>query len=184
VPSLIAKSPLAGPAPVTLAGVTLSEIVLDRMTSVAPLNGQKKAFAAALKNLGLGWPEPNRFTAHASARMVWTGRDQAFLIGAAPDPLATAAALTDQSDGWACLALSGAAVEAVLARLMALDLRPARFAPGSVACTALNHMSAIVMRVDAQRIELLVFRSMAQTAWHEITAAMQAIAARVALTAS
>ena len=184
MPSLIAKSPLAGPAPVTLAGVTLSEIVLDRMTSVAPLDGQKKAFAAALKTLGLGWPEPNRFTAHASARMVWTGRDQAFLIGPAPDPLAPFAALTDQSDGWACLGLSGPGSESVLARLIALDLRPSAFAPGSAARTALNHMSAILMRVDAQRIELLVFRSMAQTAWHEITAAMQAIAARVALTAS
>jgi len=182
VPSLIAKSPLAGHTPVTLAGVTLSEIVLDRMTSVAPLEGQKKAFAAALKTLGLGWPEPNRFTAHASARMVWTGRTQAFLIGTAPDPLASAAALTDQSDGWACLALSGPTIEAVLARLVALDLRPARFAPGSAARTALNHMSAIVMRTDAQRFELLVFRSMAQTAWQEIIAAMQAIAARASLT--
>ncbi|MDP3962153.1 MAG: sarcosine oxidase subunit gamma family protein [Pseudorhodobacter sp.] len=182
MPSLIAKSPLAGHAPLTLAGVTLSEIVLDRMTSVAPFNGQKKAFAAALKALGLGFPLPNRFTASGSARLVWTGRDQAFLIGTAPDSLATAAALTDQSDGWACLALTGPASLAVLARLIALDLRPARFAPGSAARTALNHMSAIVMRVDAQRFELLVFRSMAQTAWHEITAAIQSVAARAAFT--
>jgi len=184
VPSLIAKSPLAGHAPLTLAGTTLAEVVLGCITSVAPFKGQGKPLAAALKALGLGWPAPNRFTDHGSARMVWTGRDQAFLIGAAPDSLAPAAALTDQSDGWACLALSGPAPEAVLARLVALDLRSARFATGSAARTALNHMSAIVMRTDAQRFELLVFRSMAQSAWHELASAMQALAARTALSAT
>ncbi|MDP4032074.1 MAG: sarcosine oxidase subunit gamma family protein [Pseudorhodobacter sp.] len=181
MPSLIARSPLAGQNPLILGGVTLSEVVLESVTSVAPLKGQDKALAKTLKSLGLATPKPNCFIAKGSARMVWTGRDQAFLIGLAPDALTGLAALTDQTDGWACLALEGAMAEAALMRLIGLDLRPAQFGPGSAARTALNHMQAVVMRTAAQRFEILVFRSMAQTAWHEIAAAMKALAARQAL---
>ena len=50
-----------------------------------------------------------------AAACVWTGRGQAFLIGAEPpDGLAGIAALTDQSDAWVVLRLAGPALEDVL----------------------------------------------------------------------
>lgn len=181
MPDLIARSPLAGRGLLTSGGLTLSEIALGPITSIAPLRGQEKALAKALKTLGLGFPAPNRFSQSAAARLVWTGRDQAFLIGAPPDGLAPFAALTDQSDGWAALRLDGAGAEAVLARIVPLDLRLAQFAPGHALRAPFNHMSSVVMRRSAYTFELLVFRSMARTAWHEVEAAMTAIAARAAL---
>jgi heterotetrameric sarcosine oxidase gamma subunit len=176
VADLIAKSPLSGRAPLTLGQATLSEVMLPRVTSVAPFKGQQKALAKALKGMGLVLPAPNAVSAGQGARLVWTGRDQAFLMGADPAPLAPHAALTDQSDGWAGLALEGAAAPDVLARVYALDLRA--MAPGAVARSPLNHMSSLLLRTAPDRFEMLVFRSMARTAWHEVEAAMSAVAAR------
>jgi sarcosine oxidase subunit gamma len=42
-------------------------------------------------------------------------------------------------------------------------------------------MSSILMRPGPQSFEMLVFRSMARTAWHEAEVAMRALAARAAL---
>ena len=181
MPDLIAKSPLAGRAALTLAGVTLAEADLVQITSVAPFKGQDKALAKALKALGLSFPAPNQVSSKGDVRLVWTGRDQAFLLGAAPQGLEGLAALTDQSDGWAALSLDGPGAGDVLARLYPMDLRVAAFPVGRVARAPLNHMSSILMRSGPQSFEILVFRSMARTAWHEAEAAMRALAARAAL---
>ena len=116
MPELIAKSALEGHAALTLGGVTLAEIAVGPITSIAVLAGQAKAVAKGLKPVGLAMPAPNGFAQKAGARIVWTGRDQAFLIGAEP-PALEGAAVTDQSDGWAVLALSGVTAVDVLARL-------------------------------------------------------------------
>jgi sarcosine oxidase subunit gamma len=172
---------LAGRAALTLAGVTLAEADLGQITSVAPFMGQDKALAKALKALSLRFPAPNQVSSNGDARLVWTGRDQAFLIGAAPQGLDGLAALTDQSDGWAALRLDGPGAGDVLARLYPLDLRAAAFPVGRVVRAPLNHMSSILMRPGPQSFEMLVFRSLARTAWHEAEAAMRALAARAAL---
>ncbi len=102
--------------------------------------------------MGLAFPAPNPSARRQSARLVWTGRDQAFLMGADPAPLAAHAALTDQSDGWAGLALEGAAAVDVLARLYPLDLRA--MPVGSAARAPLNHMSSVLhahLRRNASR---------------------------------
>ncbi len=172
---LIAKSPLWGKAPVTAGGVTLAEVDLGPITSVAPFVGREKALAAALKPLA--FPAPNGISAKGAARLVWTGRGQAFLLGAPPGEWSDLAALTDQSDGWACLSLAGEGGAEVLARLVPLDLRA--MAVGAVARSSLGHMAMILIRVE-RGFEILVFRSMAQTAWHEVEAAMKMRGARLA----
>ena len=147
-------------------------------TSIAPFAGTASRAGAALGKLGLGWPEPNRALTTGDAACLWTGRGQAFLVNADPKALDGIAALTDQTDGWAVMRLSGAGSEAALARLVSVDLRPGAFAVGHVARTPVNHMMAIVERTDADGFRIFVFRSMAATAVHEIAVAMQAVAAR------
>ncbi|WP_022705321.1 sarcosine oxidase subunit gamma [Pseudorhodobacter ferrugineus] len=172
---LIAKTPLWGQGAVVSGGVTLAEVDLGQVTSVAPFVGQEKTLAAALKPLV--FPAPNMVSAKGAARLVWTGRGQAFLIGAVPDGLDGLAALTDQSDGWAGVSLTGAGAVDVLARLIPLDLRD--MAVGACARTSLGHMAVVLIRVK-DGFELLVFRSMARTAWHELEVAMKMRAARLA----
>ncbi|MFN3822568.1 MAG: sarcosine oxidase subunit gamma [Pseudorhodobacter sp.] len=171
---LIAKSPLGGLS-VTIGTLTLAEVDAGPITSVAPFRGQAKALDKALKPLGLAFPAPNRLRAGKGARLVWTSRDQAFLIGADAAILAPHAALTDQTDGWAMLRLSGQGAADALMRLVPLDLDA--MLSGEAARAPLGHMQSILMREESG-FEILVFRSMARTAWHEIETAMKSLAAR------
>jgi sarcosine oxidase subunit gamma len=180
VPELIAKSALEGHGALHLGGVTLAEAVAGPITSVALMPDGAKAVAKGLKTLGLTFPTPNSFVEKKGARIVWTGRDQAFLMGVEP-PALDGAAVTDQSDGWVVLAVSGVGAVDVLARLVPLDLRLQVFRVGQAVRTPVNQMNAVILRTGDYAFEVMVFRSMARTAWHEIEAAMQAVAARQAL---
>jgi heterotetrameric sarcosine oxidase gamma subunit len=181
VPELIAKSPLSGTTPITLGGLRLSELMLGPITSIASLPGQHKAVTKALKPLGLTFPGPNTFTSAADAKLVWTSRNQAFLIGIAAPATVQGAALTDQSDGWAGLRIEGPTASDALMRLYPLDLRLQSFPVGNAVRAPVNHMQSVLMRTAPYAFDLLVFRSMARTAWHEIEAAMRTLAARAAL---
>jgi sarcosine oxidase subunit gamma len=176
VPELIAKSALEGRS-LTLGAVTLAETDPGPITSIAVFPGGAKAAAKGLKPLGLAMPAPNSFAEKKGARIVWTGREQAFLIGIVP-PALEGTALTDQTDGWAMLTLSGAAAVDVLARWVPVDLRLAAFPVGRAIRTQLNHMNLVLMRTGDHSFEMLVFRSMARTAWHELEAATHMVAAR------
>lgn len=175
---LIAKTPCEELLPVEVRGARLAERDLGPVTAIMPLGRQDRAVAAALKALGLGWPAPNRAVTSAAAAVLWSGMGQAFLAGAAPEGLDGVAALSDQSDAWAAMELSGPSTEAVLARLVAIDVRAAVFAPGHVARTGLNHMMSLLWRTGAEAVTILVFRSMAATAVHELHTAMKAVEAR------
>jgi heterotetrameric sarcosine oxidase gamma subunit len=181
VPELIAKSPLSGTDPVTVGCLRLSERMLGPITSVAIFPGQEKAAAKALKPLGLAFPAPNTFTTAGDATLVWTARNQAFLIGILAPATLQAAALADQSDGWAGLRLEGPTAADALMRLYPLDLRLQSFPQGTCARAPLNHMQSILLRSAPYAFDLLVFRSMARTAWHEVEAAMKTLAARATL---
>lgn len=175
--ALIARSPAEGLTPVDADGTTLIELPLTTITSIAPFTGQTAAVTKALKPLGLRFPAPGQSHARGDARIVWTAQDQAFLIGAAA-PAIPGAALSDQSDAWALFRLTGALAEAALARLVPLDLRIAAFPDNSTARTLLFHAPLSVTRTGRNSFDLLVFRSMAATAVHDLSVAMRSVAAQ------
>jgi heterotetrameric sarcosine oxidase gamma subunit len=176
VARLVALSPCAGLLPLTAGSVTLSEVLPEAITSVAPFTGREAAVSAALQaSVGAEFPAPNRWTGGAT-RIVWTGPGQAMALGARVAP--EGAALTDQSDAWAAMRLEGAGAEAVLARLVPVDLRRAQFPEGHAARTLLHHMTCTIMRVDEAAFEIMVFRSMAGTAVHHLETAMRSVAAQ------
>jgi sarcosine oxidase subunit gamma len=174
---LIARSPAEGLTPVDAGGTTLIELPQVPIASVAPFAGQEAAVNRALKRLGLGFPGPGRSLARGEARILWSGHGQAFLIGVEP-PALPGAALTDQSDAWARLRLDGALALPALARLVPLDLRPAAFPADATARTMLGHMMLSITRSGAAAFDLMVFRSMAATAVHEISVALRSVAAQ------
>lgn len=180
MPSPIATPAVAGLLPRAAGSCRLEAGQPGPVTAIAPFRGQAAAVSAALAALGLAFPAPGRALASGNARILWAGRDLALLAGAAPPPLAGLAAVTDQSDGWAVMALSGAAHAAVLARLVPVDLRPAAFPEGAAIRAPLNLMPALLARTGPATVEIWVFRSMAATAVHEIAAAMARVAARAA----
>jgi len=178
VVELIAKSPCDGLLPKEIGTVTLSEDVFDAITSVAPFQGQAKAVSDALKSqIGAALPGPNRTTGKAQSRAVWSGRGQTLVLGPVIKPIA-GAAMTDQTDAWVCVSLSGAQARDVLARLVPIDLRDTSFKRGHAARTQLMHMNIVLMRTGAERFGIMAFRSMAGTLVHDLETAMEAVAAR------
>ena len=177
---LIATSPLADKAPQTIGTVTVSELTLGHLTSVAPYKGQRKALSEALKAAhGMAAPAPNRATGKDGARAIWFGRDMVLLAGPKAEAgLAKHAALTDQSDAWAVVRLEGAGAGDVLARLTPIDLRPTAFKRGHTARTDLQHMMASITRTGENSFQIMVFRGFAGTFWHDLTTAMEGVAAR------
>lgn len=175
VPRLVAKSPVQGLLPLTKGALTLSQVVPEAITCVAPLRGQTARVSEALTaQIGAPWPAPGTATGGPEARVIWSGLGQALVLG--PRVEIPGAAVADLSDGWAVLGLEGALVADVLARLTPLDLRPNRFEPGQVARSLLGHMTCLFVKTGAARIEMLVFRSMARTAVQDLSVAMGSVA--------
>ena len=177
---LTPQSPAQGLVPLSIGSVSLSEAELGAITLLTPWRGQDDAAAAALKAAhGMAMPAAGRATGKEGARAIWFGKDQIMLAGPEPDArLAAHCALVDQSDAWACLRLEGDAVEAVMARLVAVDLRQRHFKRGHAIRSDLGHMPCSVTRVGDKAMLIMVFRSMAKSAVHELRNAMEAVAAR------
>lgn len=155
-----------------------------RLTQIAAYGPEDAtALAEVLERAhGLPCPGPGESASAGTARLWWFGRDAWLLIGPPPDAaLAEVAALTDQSDGWAGLRLSGAGAAQVLARLVPIDLAPAAFAEGATARCPLRHVPVALSRTGAEAFELLGPRSMAGTLVEEVERAMRRVAGRAAL---
>jgi sarcosine oxidase subunit gamma len=152
----------------------LEALPQSRILSVAPYPGREDE---AARRLG-AFPAPGEVHVLGAARLVWAGRGMAFLLNPAEgqgDGLAGIAAVTDQSDGWAGLRLSGPDAEEVLARLVPLDLAP--MTPPASVRSLLNHMPLLLIRGD-EGFEVWSYRSMAGTLLHELATAMRGVAAR------
>ncbi|WP_372530273.1 sarcosine oxidase subunit gamma [Salipiger bermudensis] len=172
---LKARSPAEGLGPLNKGRFTLSEAPMTRVTALMPKPGARAALSGALKEAhGSSLPAPNR----RSGPCLWAGRDTFFLIGADPAPdLEAHAAVTEQSDAWVILDLTGEGAEDVLARLVPVDLRPNAFPEDATARTLCGHMNVLIHRVEGG-YRVMAFRSMARTLWHEIADAMAGVAAR------
>ncbi len=180
MPEYIAKTALEGRAPLDVAGTVLMEVDHGRIASIQPFPAQEKAVAKVLKPLGFGFPAVGKFAVKDGALIAWSGREQAFLIGVDCPDFGKAAAVTDQSGAWVSLDLNGPLAVQALARYVPMDLRLSAFGVGSAARTPLYHMSAVILRLGEDQFRIMVFRSMARTAWHEMEVALKTLAARAA----
>lgn len=174
---LEAVSPCAGLLPLRIGALEVMEVDAGVITSVSPFAGAKAADMEAA--MGVAFPAPLHSTGDEAQRCIWVGRGEALLMGRAPDAaLARHAAVVDQSDAWATVTLGGARSAEAMARLTPVDLRLRAFAVGATLRSQLGHMNASITRLDEQTFLIAVFRSMAATLVHELTHALEAVAAR------
>lgn len=172
---LLARTPAQGHLPRVVGACSLIEQIPEAMVLLAPSAGQGRQVSETLKKrYGIGFPGANRSLTRRGVRITWFGPGQAMFQGPRPEPI-SGAAQSDQSDGWAVMRLSGAGAEAVLARLVSVDLRVTMFKRGHTARTQLFHMPLSVTRVGLQEFQLMVFRSMTLTAIEELTRAMGSV---------
>ena len=122
-----------------------------------PLGGRNNLERELFENFGLSLPDPG--SSHASndgnSRIAWMADGQFLLFFEAgigmnsqrvSAALGESAHVSDQSDNWVALRLSGAVAEESLERICAVNIAVAAFPAGSVAQTAMEHMRVIAIR--------------------------------------
>jgi sarcosine oxidase, subunit gamma len=180
VPSAACReSPLSSrrEAAIEVAGVSLHERPFRTMLDLRG-HPDDAAFALAVtETTGLALPAANRFSAGGECLLAWLGPDESFLVGDGRDAEAVvhrlrkrlagiASALTDVSDGFTTLAISGDGARDFLARGWALDLHPRAFGPGHCAQSHLAKAPALLLQRDvAPGFEVIVRRSFADYLW-------------------
>nr|WP_254899148.1 sarcosine oxidase subunit gamma [Thalassococcus arenae] len=177
---MIAVFPLGTALPFEAGRARLEAVDPGRISVLAPYPGRVGVFSDRLQAAhGMAFPQPNRATGKAGARCLWAGRDQAFLMGPEPDAsLSEVGAVTDVTDGWVGVALTGADAEAVLARLVPVDLSAEVFKRGHVLRASLQNLNVLIRRSTADAFEIFAFRSLAGTLVQDVTAAMSGVAMR------
>ncbi|MEQ9811673.1 MAG: hypothetical protein RLO50_02755, partial [Azospirillaceae bacterium] len=106
-------------------------------------------------------------------RRAWLVRE----AGQSPPEVSVAdTVLVDQSHGRVRVSVEGSVVEAVMARLVPLDIRARSCPVGTVASTPMHHVGITVERWDTFGFDLYLPRSFARALLHEIHAAARAAA--------
>ena len=179
---LRAASPFEGAGlPLEGGGAVLAALPALPRFSIAAPGGDARAIAAALGGL----PGPGQLADWGRARIFWAGIDLWLVEGAgagalAATAVAAGAAVTDQTDAFAGLSLTGPGAAAVLARLAPIDADPAAFPPGTTARSLLRHTPCLFVALG-DGVELRVPRSHALTVVEELAEVLASVAARAAL---
>ena len=104
---------------------------------------------------------------------MWIGMGKFLLVGEKIE--IKEAALTDQSDAWTILSLTGDITADVMDRLCPVDTRVLK--TGDVVRSMIGHMSAIIEKTEAG-FKLMVFRAFAKTLLHEVCNSMKSVTAQ------
>jgi len=165
--------------------ITVREITGRSIISIAQNKSGLTALSKAIKaSLGIALPAPGK-TATAPERnttLMSVALDQWFALFDDDGQPATAfistgsAAVTDQSDSWVQLQVSGPKARAALERICPVNLHPDAFPKGSIARTSMEHLGTIISNPDdLDTFELLAPRSSAKSFLHMIMTSVQNI---------
>jgi sarcosine oxidase subunit gamma len=172
--TLTAGAPALATLPVTHGDMTLKRVEPGPLTAIAPFRGQGAQVSDALKaatglTLGPG------YSAAGAAAIQWFGRDL-WLLSGIPAPALPKAALTDQSDAWGTLELTGPKIAGVMARLVPVDLRDTACPEGAAIRTEMHGMMVALARTGPETLRIMAFRSMAATLARTVSKAMEHVA--------
>lgn len=170
----------------TIGGVTITERPDIALASVAVRRGRDEDLAAAAPDLlGTSWPETASSAGTGALRAFWMAPGQ-WMVEA---PFAThedlaarlkarlgdAASVTEQTDAWVVLDVTGTSVTALFQRLCPLDLED--LPDGAASRTLLHHLGCFVLvRRTGEAVTVLAPRSAADFLHHALLTTAQAIA--------
>ena len=177
--NLLAKPAIGKGITLTVGDVTL--MAVDMVIFSLSINSGKSTKAAEILNskMGLDWPKEQEIKRKHGVSAFWFDHNHICLMGAQPDAtLSTHCNVIDISDGWCVVDIFGTHVRDVLARLTPLDMRSQVFKIGVTQRSDLMHMQASISCLEKDHFRLMVFRSMAVTLVHDLTRAMESVAAR------
>jgi sarcosine oxidase subunit gamma len=176
--SLTAESALAG-LHKSYGDTELQEITERAIVSMATPKEGKKTLASQIKTvLKIDIPAVGKFSSTDidNTQLLRIQADQCLVLfdysGNRAVPTFArkidSAYLSDQTDSWVILRLSGSQSREALARICAIDLHSDNFGPGSVTRTLMEHMGAIIICEQENEYTLMALRSFADCFLHEI----------------
>jgi len=159
------------------AGITVSE---RSFRAAINIRGAADRLDDLESVIGLPLPvQPLQSVSGDRITVLWLGPDEWLLVvedadGAVAEQLLIAlrtgltgpgVAVTDVSDSYAVIGVSGTNVRDLLAKGCPLDLHPSRFNAGQVAQTLVGRADVILHQIDDTGFELYVRRSFAEYLW-------------------
>ena len=176
----LTQKPLLGGMKKTIAGTVLAEVTNTTLLALSLPNGKEAAGKTAIKNhFGATYPAAVKSSQSKDkkTRLVSMQPDQAFAIVEgrvkATKTLNTKAYVTDVTDGWVQLRLSGPKAGEALERLSKVDLR---MPIGGTARTDLEHMGAVVVKEATDQFLLLSMSSSAKSFSHALEVSLENVA--------
>lgn len=181
MPNLQVLSPLGyiKPYTETVGDFTLSEITDRAMASVT---SRKECYSAVKKILEkiLNQPAPSvgeYRSGHVDA--FWTGQTQWMLtapfamhddiLASFSEKFKGMASLTEQTDGWCHLAVSGLDIDRLCSLLCNADMRLLK--TGTATRTTIEHIGCFVLRQADDKIQIIGPRSSAESLYHMVVTA-------------
>jgi sarcosine oxidase subunit gamma len=148
------------------ASDALTQRVRERFGIDLPA-GPHRAAASEVAFAGTG---PGTWLALAEREDTRSGNDLAAKLTV---DLAGLASVSDQSDGYALIRLTGDRVRDTLAKLVPIDVHPRTFEVGDVASTVASHIGVTLWRLPDESnsgavFEVIMFRSLARSFWHAL----------------
>ncbi|MDD9923205.1 MAG: sarcosine oxidase subunit gamma [Boseongicola sp.] len=182
----LTAAPILGGVDKSIGNCHLRERDDLALVSVAtPLGGEAELKAKLSSGWSLETPEPTMSVASGDTRAIRTSADQLMLVfpHSAPDAVAAVSAkigdagyLTDQTDVWVVLELSGVDARSALERLCPLDLHPDAFAVNASGRTVMEHMGALIVRTGEDTYLLMSASSSAGSFLHAVETSCEWIA--------
>lgn len=161
-------------------GVSVREITGRAIVSIAtPLNGEAVLAEAVSAGYNAEMPKPGYSTISQldNSRFLGLQQDQMLLVfdfdgpnalKSIEDRIGNAGHLTDQSDSWAILEISGPESRDALARICPVNLHPSAFPEGKVVRTLMEHMGVVILRVGPETFLTFSPGSSAETFLHAV----------------
>ena len=157
--------------------IRLREISNQSLIAMAIPLGEETKFKNSIKNIfGLKMPSPNMSVKNKDTRIFSTQPDQIFVLTKRTDDpeksmaieIGKSAYITDQTDAWVILEISGSSSREALERICQLDLDKEIFQLDSMARTSMEHMSAIIIRKADDTFYLMSASSSAKSFLHAV----------------
>ena len=162
--------------------IRLREISNQSLIAMAIPLGEETKFKNSIKNIfGLKMPSPDKSVKNKDTRILSTQPDQIFVLTKRTDDPEKSMAIefdgsayiTDQTDAWVILEISGSSSREALERICQLDLDKEIFQLDSMARTSMEHMSAIIIRKADDTFYLMSASSSAKSFLHAVELSAQ-----------
>tara|TARA_R110002096_G_scaffold14582_7_gene50750 strand:- start:5247 stop:5801 length:555 start_codon:yes stop_codon:yes gene_type:complete len=149
---------------------------MDLIALAVPHKGGTKLKRAIKDGLGMSMPTAVKSSSGDRTRLLMTQPDQVFVMSprtaqaekTIAKSIGNAAYITDQTDAWVVLELSGPSSRAALERICQVDLNAGVFKLNQMARTTMEHMGSIVIHNGKDSFLLMSGSSSAASFLHAV----------------